>query len=496
MTSKNRQKLKNANLTLLLFLPLYFFLDRVNKSQHLIPLTYVLKILSICLLISLILLFFLTRKLSRDKSIFIIAFSLFIYLFFRPILDTITILKPLQLLRKSYFYLPFFTLIFFLMLFLTHKAKALGKTIIYLNVLFFVLLFVEIGEFFFITGNENRYKLITDKIETVPVTEVRRPNIYLLVLDEYTGLKSINDYFNFSNTAFVDSLKKRDFFVAQNPNSNYNLTWISMLSTLELSYIKNYNKEEFANANIYGNAAEQIKENNLITFLNNLNYDIINNTFFEFNHAHSSVPLLRPLKERLLLNKTLGYALKRGLLNHIPSNKVQLLLNSQFAEIYRYNQLVIEQTIQTIKKNNAPVFLYSHFLMPHVPYLKDKDGNTRNFSDTYKELRNSGYPQSYINYLIYTNKLMLQFTDSILQKKNDAIIIIMSDHGYRWQKGKRTVINDFNNFLAVYSTTKNYSLFSDTTSTVNLFRIVLNNYFNQRLPLLNNERIDISKGHL
>lgn len=498
INSKNQPKLKVANFSLLIFLPLYYFLDRVNISQHLIPLTYVVKILIVCLLISLILLFLLTRILSRDKSIFIIAFSLFIYFFFRPIIDTITQIKPLQPLKLSYVYLPFFMLIFFLMLFLTYKAsaKTLGKTIVYLNVLFFVLWLGEVGKFFFISGNNNRYKLITDKIETAPVTEGKKPNIYLLVLDEYTGLKSINDYFNFSNKAFVDSLKKRDFFVAQNPNSNYNMTWVSMLTTLEMNYVKNFNEQEFANVRIYGNAAEDIKENNVITFFNKLNYNIINNTFFELNHTHSSVSLMRPIKERLLLNKTLGYALRKGVLNHIPSNKVQLLLNTQSAEIYKYNQFVIEQTKQTISQKRKPVFLYSHFFMPHTPFLKDKDGKTRDFSNVYKESRIKGYPQPYVNYLLYANNLMLQFTDSILHQKEDAIIVIMSDHGYRWDKGKRTFFNDFNNFLAVYSSTKNYSLFSDTTNTVNLFRIILNSYFNQHLPLLKNERFDISKGHL
>jgi hypothetical protein len=490
--------LKNTNLLLLLLIPSYFLMDGINKFRYLIPASSGVKILVVCVTASCLFHYILQKRIDKSKSILVSSFMLFCYLFFIPILSLFTKIKPLPVFNSPGFYLPFFGLLSFLFFLLVYKIsiKPLKHFILYLRILFAVLLFGELVKYAFITGRQPRYEIITDKLNTHTVLQKARPNIYLFVLDEYAGLSSLKTYFHFSNLDFIDSLKKRNFFIAKNPNSNYNMTWISMLSCLEMSYVKNLDKNEFSHVRIYGNAAEDIKENNLITFFSKLNYKIVNNTFFKLNHTKSSPFLTLPIERRLLLNKTFGYTVQNGLLQNIPSNQIQFLMNTQLAKNHKYNESVIEKTRENINNKEAPVFLYSHLLMPHLPYLKDQYGNTRKFSSVYKELRKKEYSQSYINYLEHTNNLMLEFSDSIIQKKKDAVIIIMSDHGYRWDHGKRIPILDFNNFMAIYSTRGDYRNFSDSINTVNLFRIVLNNYFDQKIPLLENKFVDIRAGHL
>jgi hypothetical protein len=320
------------------------------------------------------------------------------------------------------------------------------------------------------------------------------PNVYLFVLDEYGGFQSLKNYFNFDNESFKDSLEKKKFFIAKKPSSNYNLTWLSCLSMLEMSYVSNQNSDDFRNKNIYGKAAKAITENNVVRFFESNDYKIVNNTFFKLENTKSNPFLILPVEQRLITDKTFGKYLSLSLLNNIPSNQIQRFLNTRMAMFFAYNENVINSTYSEIKNSNEPVFMYSHFLLPHTPYLKTKDGETRKFSDAYQEERKSA-PESYINYLQYANNELLNMVSQIQNISKNSIIIITSDHGNRFVRNRNRE-KDFDNFLAIYTPDQNYEGFNDSTCTVNLFRILLNSQFNQSLPILECQSFDVAKGHL
>ncbi|MFN9710313.1 MAG: sulfatase-like hydrolase/transferase, partial [Bacteroidota bacterium] len=305
----------------------------------------------------------------------------------------------------------------------------------------------------------------------------------------------LKEYFQYDNTKFNKDLTKRSFFIAKKSNSNYNITWASLLSFFEMSYILNYEKTIFKNAGIYSKLMDGIKENNLIKFLKNEGYYIVNNSFFEMENTTNNPHLQFDVKKRILDLKTLGYYLLDGPLNHIPSNKIQIALNTKLAKVYVYNDYAIKYTKEYINISKKPKFIYTHLMMPHLPYFKDRNGTIRKFSEAYKELRRKEALSSYIEYLQYTNKFILQITDSILQKKENCIIVLASDHGYRWHLKNHRIKNDFNNFIAIYNSDHNYKGLSDTINNVNLFRLILNNNFNQKFPLLKNKCINLREGH-
>jgi hypothetical protein len=60
----------------------------------------------------------------------------------------------------------------------------------------------------------------------------------------------------------------------------------------------------------------------------------------------------------------------------------------------------------------------------------------------------------------------------------------MGDHGFRHFEKPVAEKYHFMNMNAVYFPDKNYSSFYEGMSAVNLFRIVSNIQFNQKLPLL------------
>ena len=72
----------------------------------------------------------------------------------------------------------------------------------------------------------------------------------------------------------------------------------------------------------------------------------------------------------------------------------------------------------------------------------------------------------------------------------NAIIILQSDHGYGGFAFENTK-NIFKNLSAFYFPDQNYSALYDSITNVNTFRIILNKYFNQKMPLLPDSCIEL-----
>jgi hypothetical protein len=80
---------------------------------------------------------------------------------------------------------------------------------------------------------------------------------------------------------------------------------------------------------------------------------------------------------------------------------------------------------------------------------------------------------------------MLRLADTIREASNGAaIIIIQGDHGYRFLEGPQKMNEQFDIFSAFYFPNRDYSLLTDSTRSVNTFRIVFDSEFGAKLPLL------------
>ena len=98
--------------------------------------------------------------------------------------------------------------------------------------------------------------------------------------------------------------------------------------------------------------------------------------------------------------------------------------------------------------------------------------------------------ESYLDQLQYANKLLKAFFKIMsVKRKRECVIIIQGDHGFRELKnasGRELMFMNLNTF---YFSDKNYTDLYDGISPVNTFRVVLNKYFCQQLPLLKDSTI-------
>jgi len=153
---------------------------------------------------------------------------------------------------------------------------------------------------------------------------------------------------------------------------------------------------------------------------------------------------------------------------------------SSLRELDRYNQTIVDSLNIWSKQRNTPQFVYVHFDIPHEPYIYLKEGSPR----PYGQMRGENDKQQYLDQIQYVNGLIRELVPSLLAYDgNNRIIVIQGDHGYRkylpGEAGDRLGI-----FNAIYFPDKDYESIPDTALAVNTFRIIFNQYFGQRLPLL------------
>lgn len=477
-------------------IPLYFILDAGNKYWGWIPVDATLLIFS-GVFLSMVFLYFLLRFFleSHYASIFLI-FIIINYLFFKTIRDWLVINSGTKLLVPYRYYFLFLGGFLFLMFFLIRNLPSLKaiRFLFYLNLLFLLLTITELIQAVYNYSTKSAKPFFTNEVRLKELRSHQYPDVYILQLDEYAGLSTLHDDYGIINDKFVEDLEKRSFQVAKNPNSNYNGTPFSVLSLFNMNYIEGVTKKEVASAIAYSRSMAAIEKNYLSRFFADNGYNILNLSFFDIGQATSLDYLFLPVKKRLALDKTFGGVLMNDLFCSINSNKFHLFINDYPARIDCYNQEVIERSFKTITSELNPVFMYAHFMMPHAPYLRNSNGQLKNIGEAYKESNKGLNIKSYEDYLKYCNSISLKIVDSILAKKPHSIIVLLSDHGLRNSKGKNRSFSEFNNFLAVYSPEKPGFKIPDSIGTVNVFRLMLNEYFDQKLPMLENRKINVNMG--
>ncbi len=484
---------------IIFLIPFYFILEANNQYWLLIPLSNSIKIGLISFLAILGGFVFLQFFIYRERAVLIVCWLAFHYLYFLIVYRTITSIHLLSFLKQYKFYLPFLFIITSLFVFamLRLKIRGLTKLLSYVTFLFSALVIVELYKVVWnASANTNTAISFTDKVTLKPIVSGMGPDVFLIMMDEYAGFKPLKEHYDYNNAEFSTKLESMGFFVAKKPRSNYNGTLFSTLSLLNMTYLDTSSMGEVKSPKTYAKVAKAIEENLLFDFFRNSGYKVVNNSFLRIKQTSTKPFLFLPIQDRLIISKTFGYILQSDLLLNFPSNKAQFFLGTFYAKGDSYNQQAIAQAKRIVGGTSRPVFMYTHLMMPHSPYVRDEKGNLRSFSSAHQELKSKKYGNSYIHYLKYCNKVIGQIADSVLSNRKKSIIVLVSDHGNRFLNSHRKEEDDFSNFIAVYSSDKNYKGFADTISLVNVFRLLLKNQFGQQLNVLPHHQINVTRGIL
>ncbi|MFO0415381.1 MAG: sulfatase-like hydrolase/transferase, partial [Bacteroidota bacterium] len=149
------------------------------------------------------------------------------------------------------------------------------------------------------------------------------------------------------------------------------------------------------------------------------------------------------------------------------------------------NENILEEIVQPSVSPKKPYFLYAHLNMPHPPFFYDSLKRERPIDSIVNETRNHIYkPATYLSYLKYTNGIIENLVTDIQNKeKNNAVIVIIGDHGFRSNITKKEHL--FANMNAIYIPDHlRKTPPPDSLSLVNEFRYVLNSMTRNEMKLL------------
>jgi len=410
--------------------------------------------------------------------------------FFFPEVHLFLRTYPLAFFNRYVFIIPFLAaLIIFVFIKLRKINSSLKKVTVYLNVLLLVFVLAECVTLLVNTIRRPESKVkIADKVHFTPCDTCAKPDIYLLLFDEYSSSLSLHNDYNYDNRFLDTFLIKKGFKILPESKSNYNITNFSMASIINMSYL-GISKPEAVTSIDYSDAADLIQSGYLFTCMKQMGYKIENYSIFNIGDEKAPLRyLFTETPEEMVTNKTfVNTFLRDAGWNFANKKNLYLPLKKKYAEGFdNIQQAITKVKAAAISKSAHPRFIYGHFLLPHPPFFMNKTQpyTTEKLAETH-----SSSVSAYLNYVFYTNIVLRDLVDFIQTSTNGkSAIIIMGDHGFRPPVQTAFPEKYFANQNAVYFPEKNYSLLYDSISAVNEFRAILNTLYRQNIPLLQDKQ--------
>jgi len=262
-----------------------------------------------------------------------------------------------------------------------------------------------------------------------------RPDIYLFVLDAYSGAESLQEIYEFDNTPMLDSLRMRGFRFPDRPRANYTKTFLSVGSMMNRQYaddLVDFSRPDFTDRRP---AYKALEFNQTIIDLKHLGYD--------FLYIGSSYP---PMADNRLSDTRHGDGISR----EFESVWIRMTILDPVMRVVCGVSLCMQQgipfaaesaarterqleTLKTAFSQPGPKFVYAHLLLPHSPFrfgpvCERRPSVWTTGSDA---VADSTANRLYIDQVECTNRKLLELVDAIRVESGDsAVILLQADHGY------------------------------------------------------------------
>jgi hypothetical protein len=337
------------------------------------------------------------------------------------------------------------------------------------------------------------------KVETTPpCTACAKPDVYFLLFDEFASTLALKEQSNFDNSSLDSFLIGQGFHINPYSSANYNFTPFSMASILNMSYIEGLKYPNRIVAEDYAHSFQLIRDNEVIKVFSREGYEVKNFSIFDLaGQPTEAWQSFLPLKTRLITARTLAERLNKSinalLVRYLG---IRYFVVQEYMKYHSSNEEFLKRVAsEADRRNNKPRFLYAHFMMPHSPFLFDSSGLRKTDEQIYAQMSTdtAAFHRDYLSYLQYTNKRLESLVLHIRQSAPDAVILLCGDHGYRGWAEKDEPGFQFQNLNAVFFPDHDYTRWNKKRSMVNQFRIVFNQLFQTRYPMLKDSTISLNE---
>ena len=473
-----------------ILLVVFFVILRYNDNQDELIINDLVYVFSIILPITIVftlIMRFLIK--NTTKSIIISSFTILVFFVYIPIHNLLFQFQISDIeIGKHIILLPIIIATSFIIIYAIIKSKKNFEKLLTISYVVILALIIFNTSEIMLYSDLHSYTVNDDLLLDFTVSENEFRDVYYIMLDEYMSTDALQKYLNYDNSKFDSSLESLGFFIPEESFSNYSPTRMSIPSFLNMDYISiDYERTELANSIIL----EDMISNNLVTKVFEKNgYETI--SFYNELNLRSN-----PDTSNELCNNAIGqHQFMSFILIQTP-----IVIFENYVDKYNYreygaNRLCVFNEIPSLdEKYSSTMFVFSHIMLPHHPYIFQSDGTL--ISDTeYFELQNE---TEYLSQLQFTNSKVLDVVKKLLAKDTQPIIVVQSDHGFRFNHDEITsddyasMERSFSNFSAYYFPDITLTNNEQPLTLVNSFRILFNNNFGTDYELLEN-KIFISKN--
>jgi hypothetical protein len=316
----------------------------------------------------------------------------------------------------------------------------------------------------------------------------QRPDIYYFVFDRYGGEQTLRT-FGVDPEPLYHYLEQRGFYVARASRANYIKTVLSLASSLNMALLDDVSRAYGTDSQNWDPVYTRLQRHRVGAFLRDQGY--------QYFHLGS---WYWPTRTNVLATRNQNYYVE------VPKPLVLLLDNVLFEPFQRWaDSPLVDQRRQhwyrsvreiedvlEIAPQPGPKFVFLHLLVPHQPYVFDRDGSYVPIDVENHRSRD----RNYANQVLAANRMIRHLVDGILERSPaPPVIIVQGDEGpypegterdgYEWRKASVDILQQRAGILNAYllPNAPGVRLYPEI-SPVNSFRVVFNTYFGTALPLL------------
>jgi Sulfatase len=329
-----------------------------------------------------------------------------------------------------------------------------------------------------------------------------RPDVYYIILDRYANVDTLRDIYHFDNEPFMRALEDRGFSVARHAWANYFKTALSVYTSMNMHYIDPEQlgvdmSQPSRFREIQGALRDHLA---LPVALKSLGYDYLQiGGWWE------------PTATNIDADLSLRFQGSAEFANALWSTTALSLIwppafggtgpdgeSMPFRDLARETITYAFDQLEATADRSGPDFVFAHITVPHPPYVFNADGSF----PTHAEVDARSERDSYVAQLQWANQRVLRAIDNLMDHdpdEPDPIIVLQADEGpfppgfsadeagFQWlEASPREIQQKYGilNAMRLPGVDPASVGFTDHTSPVNEFRIVLDAYFDANLPLL------------
>lgn len=325
-----------------------------------------------------------------------------------------------------------------------------------------------------------------------PSASAHLPDIYFIVLDTYTRHDVLSEY-GADNSALLQHLRRRGFYVADRAHSNYSSTELSLSATLNLDYLQTLLGPLDPSSHDHITPRLLIINSQLFRLAHERGYRVV---AFDSGYWNTTVDQA----DEFLSPRLIGADFRDSLLQQTPLPRVlgRFIVEQAAARRERI-RFTLEHVPEVPRPGPGPMLVFAHLLAVHPPFVfgphgeplvtsrlrVDWQAGDQQARNQFEQMR-----QQYADQVRCVSAMTERMVDRLLDSATrPTVIIIQGDHGPNLrtvpgQLARASVRERMSILNAVYLPDRRYDAFYPELTPINTFRLVLNDCWDAGLPLL------------